>query len=179
MSGWVDGVRTLQGEGRARLAGMVDGARSFGREQAARILGWGGPEVDERAKMLGRMVGFVVRGLRTKSYEQFVVAFSNPGREPDALKRLSRKTNFQLRISPTCWYDADVSYGRDGSRSLRILGGGDDFGVRMTAGSTDDDVRVELLTDYSDRPGRDARAIVRALARMPGYRRIKSAPLEI
>ena len=179
MSGWVDGVRTLHGEGRARLSGMVDGARGFGREQAARILGWGGPEVDERAKMLGRVVGFVVQGLRTKSYEQFVTAFSNPGREPDALKRLSHKTSFQLRISSTCWYDADVSYGRDGSRSLRILGGGDDFGVRMTARATDDGIGVELVTDYSDRPGRDARAIVRALAKIPGYRRVKSALLEI
>lgn len=180
MSGWVASVRNLQGAGRGRLSGLVDGARSFGRERAVRILGWGGPAVEARAKLLGRAVGFIMSGLRTKSYEQFVAAFSNPGREPDVLQRLNRRASFQLRISPTCWYDADVSYGRDGSRSLRMLGGGDDFGVCITTGTANENgIGVELVADYRDRPGRDARAMVRTLARLPGYRRLKPAALEI
>jgi hypothetical protein len=177
MFGWVENVRSMGGSGgaggrSARLSGLVDGVRSFGREHAARILGWGGPEVDERAKLLSRMIALIVHGLRTKSYEQFVAAYSNPGREPDALKRLSRKASFQLRITPTCWYDAAVSYADDAARTLSILGGGDDFGVSITTTSADNRIFAAFITDYDEKPGRDARAMVRALLRQPSYRRV-------
>ena len=170
MFGWVESVRSirnLRGEGSARLAGLVETARVFGREQAARLLGWGGPEVEDRAKLLTRMAGLIVRGLRTKSYDQFVAAFSNPGREPDALQRLSRKANFQLRISPTCWYDASIAYGRDKVRTLRLTGGGDDFGVCIAADAVAEELLVAFHHDYDERAGRDAYAMVRALAKLP------------
>jgi hypothetical protein len=174
MVGWADSVRTRRGEGGSRIGEWVASLRSFGREQAARRLGWGGVAVGERAKLLARMVTLIAHGLQTKTYEEFVAAFSNPGRPPDALKRLSRKANFQLRISPTCWYDAAVSYTDDAARTLSMVGGGDDLGVSITAGSTDNRILVDFITDYGDTPGRDALAMVRALSRLPGYRRASS-----
>ncbi len=66
--------------------------------------------VDRRAKRLARIVAFIVHGLQTKSYEQFIASFSNPGSEPNAFDRSSRDHRFQMRISPTCWYDAFASY---------------------------------------------------------------------
>jgi hypothetical protein len=170
MFGWVESVRS-RGGGSARIGEWLASLRSFGREQAARRLGWGGAAVAERAKLLARMISLIGRGLQTKSYEQFVEAFSNPGRAPDALQRLSHKASFQLRISPTCWYDASVSYADDAGRTLTLIGRGDDFGVSLAVSSADDRIVVDFLTDYGDTPGRDALAMARALSRLPGYRR--------
>jgi hypothetical protein len=193
MFGWVESVRASGGDRGARVLGLAEGVRSFGRlqaarvfdlaegvqtfgrEQAARLFGWGGAEVEARAKLLDRMIVLIVHGLRTKTYEQFVATFSNPGHEPDALQRLSHKASFQMRISPTCWYDANVSYGRDGTRSLRIIGGGDDLGVGIAAGSAIDGMSVEYTAQYGEESGRDAWAMVRALARFPAYHRVSPA----
>jgi hypothetical protein len=174
MFGWVEDVRSFRGGGSTRVSEWVQGVRTFSREQAARLLGWGGVEVEKRAKLLSRMIALIVHGLRTKSYDQFVATFSNPGQEPDVLKRLSHKANFQMRISPTCWYDAEVSYARDKSRKLRIVGGGDDFGVLIIPNALKDDIRVEFNAEYGERPGRDAFAMVKALSKLPGYRRVHS-----
>jgi hypothetical protein len=38
--------------------------------------------VGKRAKQIARMVLLVIDGLQTKTYEQFVVSFSNPGAVP-------------------------------------------------------------------------------------------------
>lgn len=47
------------------------------------MFGWGRKaSVDERAKQIARMLGFIQHGLRTKSYEQFAASFSNPGADP-------------------------------------------------------------------------------------------------
>jgi hypothetical protein len=170
-----EGVQTFGREQAARIFDLAEGVQTFGREQAARLLGWGGAEVDARTKLLDRMIVLIVHGLRTKTYEQFVATFSNPGHEPDALQRLSHKANFQMRISPTCWYDANVSYGRDGTRSLRIVGGGDDLGVCITAGSAIDGMNVEYTAQYGEESGRDAWAMVRALAKFPAYHRVSPA----
>jgi len=193
MVGWTEGIRpsrvergerifglmeTLRIFGRdyaARMSGLVENVRILRREYAARIFGWGGPEVDERAKLINRMVALIVHGLQTKTYDEFVATFSNPGCEPDALKRLSRRANFQMRISPTCWYDASICYPRDGSRSLSIAGGGDDLGVCLTAGSAIDGIGVEYTALYGEESGRDAWAMVRALAKLPGYHRVDKA----
>src|ERR1700722_12458232 len=173
MFGW-ESVRTVRGENGSRVGDWIAGLRSFGREQAARRLGWGGVAVGERAKLVARMVTLIVHGLRTKTYDDFVAAFSNPGRQPDALKRLRHKASFQLRISPTCWYDAEVWYTDDAARTLSMIGGGDDFGVAITANTADGRMLVDFVTDYGDTPGRDALAMVRALAKLPGYRRANS-----
>ena len=175
MFGWVEAVRLRSGDRGARILDLAEGVRTFGREQAARIFGWGGAEVEERAKLLDRMVVLIVHGLRTKTYEQFVAAFSNPGHEPDALQRLSHKASFQMRISPTCWYDASIAYARDGTRSLRMIGGGDDLGVCITAGSAMDGMGVEYTAQYGEESGRDAWAMVRTLAKFPAYHRVSSA----
>jgi len=153
MFGWVESVRTR---------GWTDGARKFGWRRNA--------EVAERAQLLRRMIALIVHGLRTKSYEQFIVAFSNPGREPDALQRISRKASFQMRISATCWYDATVSYAREKSPSLRMVGGGDDAGILVTTGADDEAIMVGSDPADALTPGRDARLVVRALVRLPGCR---------
>ena len=153
------------------MFGWVRGARTFGWDEVARIFGRRRKsEVDERAKLLGRMIALLVHSLRTKSYDEFVARFSNPGQQPDALKRLSSKAHFQMRVSPTCWYDATVSYARDDARSLCIAGGGDDFGVVISANATDDGVVVKLDPADGQKPGRDARAVTRALLAFPGFR---------
>src|SRR5262245_10723965 len=90
--------------------------------------------VEERAKLMARMVSLIVQGLQTKSYDEFVESFSNPGDEPTSFERLNRQLRFQMRISPTCWYDAIVEYGRTpgGNPHFYIEGGGDDWGVLIS-----------------------------------------------
>jgi hypothetical protein len=44
--------------------------------------------VDERVKLMARMVTLIVHGLQIKSYEQFVESFSNPDGEPPSLEGL-------------------------------------------------------------------------------------------
>jgi hypothetical protein len=190
MFGWVEGVRSRRGDtgaripdlaasvrifGReqaARISDLTENVRIFGREQAARIFGWSSAEVEERAKLLDRMIVLILHGLRTKTYEQFVATFSNPGHQPDALQLLSQRANFKMRMSPTCWYDAYISYGRNGTRSARMTGGGDDLGVCITVSSADDRIGVEFTALYGEESGRDAWAMVRTLARLPAYHRV-------
>jgi hypothetical protein len=133
----------------------------FGRDR------W--PEIEARAKQIARMVMLIVHGLQTKSYDEFVEKFSNPGKEPASLERLNRQACFQLRISETCWYDAVVDFSRrtDTYPFANLRGDGDDFGVAISAGpgyST-----VELYLPPGQKRGRDANAIVQALAAMPGW----------
>jgi hypothetical protein len=122
--------------------------------------------VEERAKLLARMIALIIRGLQTKSYEQFVASFSNPGEEPDAFEQVNRELHFQMRISPTCWYDASASY--DGSPWVSLQGGGDDFGVLITV-SPSAGITVGTNLSSGHRAGRDAQAIVRTLSAMPGF----------
>ena len=133
------------------------------------MVGWGRKAaVDERAKLIARMVALIVRGLQTKSYEQFIASFSNPGTEPDAFDRLSRDHFFIMRISPTCWYNAIASYPLGESPSVCIQGSGDDFGVFITAGAQSASM-VDLHPTSGQSAGRDAEAMVRSLRVMPGY----------
>jgi hypothetical protein len=48
---------------------------------------WRETTIDERAKKVARMVEFICYELQTKTYDQFVSSFSNPGNEPDASER--------------------------------------------------------------------------------------------
>jgi len=138
------------------------------------MLGWGRKAaVKRRAKLLARMIGLIMHGLKTKSYEQFVASFSNPGGEPDAFDRSNRKVHFQMRISPTCWYDVTASYSRSYSRGespwVSLRGGGDDFGVFITA-SPSSGITVGPQLAPGQKAGPDARAIMRSLYAMPGFR---------
>jgi hypothetical protein len=73
------------------------------------MLGWGrNSAVEKRAKLLARMTTLIMRGLQTKTYEQFIASFSNPDGEPDASERQRHELHFQMRISPTCEYYATV-----------------------------------------------------------------------
>jgi len=124
--------------------------------------------VDRRAKRLARIVAVIVRGLQTKSYEQFIASFSNPESEPDAFDRLSRDHRFQMRISPACWYDAFASFPPGESPSILIQGCGDDFGVFIAA-DTQSAATADLHLARGQRAGRDAEAMVQSLRAMHGF----------
>ena len=125
--------------------------------------------VEARAKQIARMIMVIVHGLQTKPYDEFVEDFSNPGREPGTLERLNRQVCFELRISAKCWYDAMADFSRrtDAYPFVNLHGGGDDFGVAISAGAGYS--TVELYVPAGQKIGRDAEAIVRALAATPGW----------
>jgi hypothetical protein len=82
--------------------------------------------INERAKLMGRMVMLLTNGLCTKSYDQFVESYSNPGNEPDETERNARISRFAMRFSPTCWYQAvregtTLDFDRGWWRRLRCL----------------------------------------------------------
>jgi len=130
--------------------------------------------IEQRAKLMARMVMLIVDGLCTKSYDQFVESFSNPGEEPDETARDARMLQFEMRFSPTCWYEATASFA-EARPSIYIDGGGDDFGVLISVHvPTDANLPVYPVVDL-DVPqwwkrGRDARAMVRALQAMRGWK---------
>lgn len=119
--------------------------------------------VNERAKQIARMTTFIVHGLKTKTYEQFIESFANPGAEPDAFERQDRQLGFRMHISPTCWYDAVASYAPGQPPAILIRGGGDDFGVFIGTDAKSDVTTVDLNVASGQREGRDARAVARAL----------------
>jgi hypothetical protein len=128
--------------------------------------------VIERAELIARMVMLIVRGLQTKSYGEFVESFSNPGGEPASLERLNQQLRFQMRISPTCWYDATAEYPADGIPFFHIEGSGDDWGVLISGNAVaDHTIGVDFFVPTNSQAGRDAHAIVRALRRVPGWSR--------
>jgi hypothetical protein len=132
------------------------------------MFGWGRKAtVEERAKLIARMINFILYGLQTKTYEQFVESFSNPDAEPNVLDRHSHKLHFQLRISPTCWYDATATLARpDVPSSACLRGGGDDLGVFITI-DAGDSTRISIDLRLDEDVGRDARSMVRALEAIP------------
>jgi hypothetical protein len=134
------------------------------------MLGWGrNAAVEKRAKLLARMTAVILHGLQTKTYERFIASFSNPGGEPDISERQSHKLHFLMRISPTCEYSATACYPRDEPPWAFLQGDGDDFGVFITL-SQSGEITVGLHLESGETAGRDAQAIVRILAAMPGFR---------
>jgi hypothetical protein len=65
--------------------------------------------IKQRAKLMARMVMLLTDGLCTKPYDQFVERYSNPGDEPDETARNARISRFQMRFSPSRWYEAMAS----------------------------------------------------------------------
>jgi len=63
-------------------AAVIGIQQMFSRERRAAI--------KQRAKVMGRMVMLLTDGLCTKSYDQFVESYSNPGDEPDETARNAR-----------------------------------------------------------------------------------------
>jgi hypothetical protein len=128
--------------------------------------------VDERAELIARMVMLIVHSLQTKSYEAFVESFSNPGNEPASVDRMNQQIRFQMRISPTCWYEAIAEYRRGDTPFFRIEGGGDDFGVLINGDAIGEHrIGVDFWVPTNSRSGRDTRAMVHALRGMPGWSR--------
>jgi hypothetical protein len=129
--------------------------------------------VDGRAKSMARMIRLISHSLRTKTYDQFVAGFSNPGREPDPSERQGGQLRFQMRFSPTCWYDVVAEYPPTGETPrFCIQGGGDDWGVLISGNAkANHAVTVDLDIPRGSHAGCDARAIVRALQAMPGWSR--------
>jgi hypothetical protein len=128
--------------------------------------------IEERAERIARMVMFIVHGLQTKSYHQFVESFSNPGSELTSLDRLDQQLYFQMRISPTCWYDAVIEYPPAGTPHFHIEGSGDDWGVLISGDSmADHPIGVDFYVPTGSPAGRDARAMEHALRRRSGWAR--------
>ena len=125
--------------------------------------------LEARTKQIARMVMVIVHGLQTKSYDQFVESFSNPGRQPATLERLNQQVCFRLQISTTCWYDAMADFSRriEPHPFTNLHGGGDDFGVAISASAGYS--IIELYVPLGQKKGRDAEAVVRALAATPGW----------
>jgi hypothetical protein len=97
------------------------------------MLGWGrNAAVEKRVKLLARMTALILHGLQTKTYEQFVASFSNPGGEPDTSERQSHKLHFLMRISSTCEYYVTACYPRHEPSWAILQADGDDFGVFIT-----------------------------------------------
>jgi hypothetical protein len=144
------------------------------------IFGWGRrAEVEARAKQLARVTMVIVHSLQTKSYEQFVQSFSNPGTEPGSLERLNRQLCFQLKVSPSSWYDAVADFSRrtDIYPCVILNGGGDDFGVAISAGPGYS--IVELHVPPGQKLGRDAKAMVNALGAIPGWTNNAGLPRDL
>lgn len=134
------------------------------------MFGWGRKAaVKQRARLLARMIGLIMHGLKTKPYDQFVASFSNPGKESDAFDRSNRELHFQMRISKICWYDATASYPLRETPWVSLHGGGADFGVLITV-SPGAGVTVGLHLASGQRAGRDAQAVIQSLHAVPGFR---------
>jgi len=128
--------------------------------------------IRKRAQQIARMVTFISYNLQTKDYDRFVASFSNPWKKPDASERQARQLCFQMRFSPTCWYDAVTQYpnGPVGTPYFYIRGGGDDWGVVISGSAkAKHRITVDLHVPEPSRPGPGARAIVRTLLAMPGW----------
>jgi hypothetical protein len=134
--------------------------------------------IDERAKKMARMVEFIRDGLRTKTYDQFVSSFSNPGNEPDGSERDARRLRFHLQFSPTCWYEAIAEYPSNGTPYFHLEGGGDDWGVIISGDAVADHrIGVDFFVPTGSRPGRAARGMEHALRKMPGWSRASDIEL--
>jgi hypothetical protein len=128
--------------------------------------------IGQRAKQIARMVMLIVHSLQTKSYSDFADRFSNPGGEPGPHEHLNQQLRFQMRISPTCWYDAVVEYPPDGTPHFYIEGGGDDSGVLISGDAVaHHPIGVDFFVATTSQPGRDACAMEHALRVMPGWSR--------
>ena len=129
--------------------------------------------IKERAKLMGRMVMLLTDGLYTKSYDQFVERFSNPGGGPDETARNARISRFEMRFSPTCWYEATASLYENAQHRIRIEGAGDDCGVFISVcvcRMTPTCLPVRFACARGAKRGHDAGAMVRALQDIPGWR---------
>jgi hypothetical protein len=90
------------------------------------------------------------------------------------MDRYRREVNFTMNISPTCWYVVQVIYPHDtpGQPFVSLQGGGEDFGVFITANAEHGGASVEMHLASGQRAGRDARAMVRALEAAPNWTRV-------
>jgi hypothetical protein len=128
--------------------------------------------IEQRAKQIARMMTLIVHGLQTKSYDEFVESFSNPGSQLTALDRLNQQLRFRMRISLTCWYDAIIEYPPDGTPHFYIGGGGEEWGVLISGDAiADHPMGVDFYVPTGSQPGRDARPMEHALREMPGWSR--------
>jgi hypothetical protein len=133
--------------------------------------------IKQRAKLMGRMVMLLTDGLYAKSYDQFVASYSNPGDLPDESARNAGISRFEMRFSSTCWYEATASLTKNAQPWLYIEGGGVDRGVfisvRVPADANEPSCPVvDLHVPRGAKRGHDARAMVRALQAIPGWRLI-------
>lgn len=128
-------------------------------------------EAKDRASQVSQMILLIIQGLKTKTYDEFVAHYSRSHNAPDTFGRFDKEWAFQMTMSPTCWYEATIDYGSAEMPSMRMLGGGDDYGVFICGHCSDGGSFVSVsLECFNGSPGKTARRVVKALQAIPGYR---------
>jgi hypothetical protein len=135
--------------------------------------------IEARASQIVRMLTLIRHALKTKSYDEFVANFSNPGDEPDVFDRNRLEHHFMMKISASCWYSGTAMYAEGSPPFLSLQGGGDDYGVFITAGTEPDSIMLNFRVPMDQRVGRDARAMVRLLRVSHGWRSMADTEREL
>ncbi|HMG80314.1 MAG TPA: hypothetical protein VK591_16645 [Xanthobacteraceae bacterium] len=135
--------------------------------------------IEARASQIVRMLTLIRHALKTKSYDEFVANFSNPGDEPDVLDRHRLEHHFMMKISASCWYSGTAMYAESSRPFLSLQGGGDDYGVFITSGTEPDSIMLDFRVPMDQRAGRDARAMVRSLRVSQGWKSMTDIEREL
>jgi hypothetical protein len=140
--------------------------------------------VRERAGKVRLLVAMIASNLYSKSADEFVLFYETT----TVVERLGPEIYFGVKLSPSCWYDVQARYPEadppwmndllganeatdEPQRSLHFLGGGDDYGVFISAIGIDDGASVEFHVAPGRRAGKDAKAMVTALLGLPGFKK--------
>lgn len=132
------------------------------------MFGWGrSAAITKRANQLRLLVALIASNLHTKSYEEFATFYQQFGAGVELRPPANREFNFGFKFGQDCWYDAHAEFHEP--RSLSMMGGGNDYGVFITIKPEGEGAWVDLEVPHGQRPGRDAKAMVKALLDRPGF----------
>jgi len=149
--------------------------------------GSSGTVVRERADKVRLLVAMIASNLHSKTAAEFVAFYKTTA----TVEQRDSEIYFGTKFSPSCWYDVCATYPQsdpawmddllgpamdtDRRPSLNLSGGGDDYGVFISSLGPSDGASVELHIPPGQRAGKDAKAMVAALLKLPGFRK----PLEL
>jgi hypothetical protein len=86
-----------------------------------------------------------------------------------------RAVVFGMSFSPTRWYDFRIDLADRNTAAISALGGGEDYGVFILAPLEDEKAWVTVKTEPGKPPGRNAKAMVRALEAEPNFESLDRA----
>jgi hypothetical protein len=144
--------------------------------------GSGSAIVRDRADKVRVLVAMISANLYTKPAAEFVEIYSRLTR----VEQRDSEIFFGVSISASCWYDVQATYpdpvpewmddllgkpelSEPQQPSLAVLGGGDDYGVFITVFRAEGGASIELHVPTGQRPGKDAKAMVTELLKLPGF----------